>query len=189
MPTQHRQLAVPRRKASGNPSQAIVYLPEHEFRFTVAGREGEPDVRGDTSAKLAAATHNLPLAICSGCTKAQGEDEIDLRELKNGQARTFITIYSKLDTLLKKIKTVNTKNTLLREAYSASREETAALKAAVDNLMKKLDDTIAITARPPPDTMAPSTSMEEMTMQLSIIQNDIQDILEAVRNPPGKRKR
>jgi hypothetical protein len=31
--------------------------------------------------------------------------------------------------------------------------------------------------------------MEEMTMQLSVIQHDIQDILEVVRNPPGKRKR
>jgi hypothetical protein len=31
--------------------------------------------------------------------------------------------------------------------------------------------------------------MEEMTMQLTHVQHDIQDVLEAVRNPPGKRKR
>jgi hypothetical protein len=31
--------------------------------------------------------------------------------------------------------------------------------------------------------------MEEMTMQLSHVQHNIQDILEAVRNSPGKRKR
>jgi hypothetical protein len=30
--------------------------------------------------------------------------------------------------------------------------------------------------------------MEEMMMQLSHIQHNIQDILEAVCNPPGKRK-
>jgi hypothetical protein len=36
---------------------------------------------------------------------------------------------------------------------------------------------------------ASSTTMEEMTMQLSVVPNDIQDVLEAVRNPPGKRKR
>jgi hypothetical protein len=30
--------------------------------------------------------------------------------------------------------------------------------------------------------------MEEMMMQLSHVQHDIQDVLEAVRNPPGKRK-
>ncbi|KAI5812608.1 hypothetical protein BZA77DRAFT_359002 [Pyronema omphalodes] len=31
--------------------------------------------------------------------------------------------------------------------------------------------------------------MEEMTMQLSVVQHDIQDVLDAVRNTPGKRKR
>jgi hypothetical protein len=37
--------------------------------------------------------------------------------------------------------------------------------------------------------MASSTTIEEMTMQLSIIQHDIQDVLDAVRKPPAKRKR
>jgi hypothetical protein len=37
--------------------------------------------------------------------------------------------------------------------------------------------------------MASSTTMEEMTMQLLVVQNDIQDVLAAVRNPPSKRKR
>jgi hypothetical protein len=69
-----------------------------------------------------------------------------------------------------------------------SREKTAALKAAVDNLMRKFNDYITISAPPWLDTIASSTSMEEMMMQLYIIQNDIQDILEAVHNPPGKRK-
>jgi hypothetical protein len=41
---------------------------------------------------------------------------------------------------------------------------------------------------PSPATAASSTMMEEMTMQLLVIQHDIQDVLEAVRNPPGKRK-
>jgi hypothetical protein len=30
--------------------------------------------------------------------------------------------------------------------------------------------------------------MEEMTMQLSHVQHDIQDVLDAIRDPPGKRK-
>jgi hypothetical protein len=30
--------------------------------------------------------------------------------------------------------------------------------------------------------------MEEMMIQLSQIEHDIQDILEAIHNPPGKRK-
>jgi predicted ATPase with chaperone activity len=82
-----------------------------------------------------------------------------------------------------------TKNTALWEAYCTSREETAALKTAVDALMKRIDETITTTAPPSPATATSSTTMEEMMMQLSVIQHDIQDVLEAVRNPPGKRKR
>jgi hypothetical protein len=188
MPAQHRQLAVLQCKASGNIFPAIADLPKYEVIFTVDRREGKPGIRGDTSTKLTMATYNLQLAICSSAMKVQSKDKIHLHNLKNGQAHTFITIYSKLDTLLRKIEIVNTENTLLYEAYSTSREETAALKAAVDNLTKKLNNTIIITAHPSLDTIAPSASMEEMMMQLSIIQNDIQDILEVVRNPPGKRK-
>jgi hypothetical protein len=77
----------------------------------------------------------------------------------------------------------------LHEAYCASREETAALKAAVDSLTQKIDKQHTIPAPPSPDMSASPTTMEEMTMQLSVVQHDIQDILEAVRNPPGKRKR
>jgi hypothetical protein len=66
--------------------------------------------------------------------------------------------------------------------------KTVALKAAVDRLTKRLDDNIISLALPPLEPMASSTTMEEMMMQLSVVQNDIQDILAAVRNPPGKRK-
>jgi hypothetical protein len=48
---------------------------------------------------------------------------------------------------------------------------------------------IVIPAPPPPDPVTSPSAMEEMTMQLSHVQHDIQDILDAVRNPPGKRKR
>jgi regulator of replication initiation timing len=109
--------------------------------------------------------------------------------LQTGQAPAFEAVFSKLDTLLEKIDAVSNENTALRAAYNSSKEETAALKAAVDTLTKKLDHNIAISAPPSPDTTASSTSMEEMTMQLSNVHNDIQDVLEAVRNPPGKRKR
>jgi hypothetical protein len=85
--------------------------------------------------------------------------------------------------------TVLNDNTELREAYDASWAETAALKAAVDTLTQKFDEQIATPAPPSPDLTASSTTMEEMTMQLSVVQQDIQDVLEAVRNHPGKRKR
>jgi uncharacterized protein (DUF4415 family) len=94
-----------------------------------------------------------------------------------------------MDILLQKMHATWTENTALREAYCASREETAALKAPVDTLMKKLDATIAISAPSSPETATSPTTMEEMTMQLTHIQYDIQDVLDAVRNPPGKRKR
>jgi uncharacterized coiled-coil DUF342 family protein len=91
--------------------------------------------------------------------------------------------------LLQKIDAAWTENTALREAYRASSQETAAVKAAMDTLTKKLDETIAVSAPPSPETVTSSTTMEEMTMQLSYVQNDIQDVLEAIRNPPGKTKR
>jgi hypothetical protein len=73
-------------------------------------------------------------------------------------------VYNSFDNLLQKMDTAWTENTALCEAYRASREETAALKAAVDALTKRIDETIATTAPPSPDTMTSSTMMEEMTM-------------------------
>jgi hypothetical protein len=90
---------------------------------------------------------------------------------------------------LQRMEAVLNQNTALHIAYDASREEPAALKAAVDTLTWKFNEQIAIPAPPSPNLTASSTMMEEMTMQLSVVQHDIQDILEAVRNPPGKRKR
>jgi hypothetical protein len=81
-----------------------------------------------------------------------------------------------------------TKNTALCKAYCASREGTAALKATVDTLMKKINENITMTVPPLPETSTSSNAMEEMTMPLAHIQHDIEDILDAIRNPPGKRK-
>jgi regulator of replication initiation timing len=75
--------------------------------------------------------------------------------------------------LLQKMDATWTENTALREAYHASMEETAALKAAVDTLRKKLDENIATTTPPSPETATSSSAMEEMTMQLSHVQHDI----------------
>jgi hypothetical protein len=47
----------------------------------------------------------------------------------------------------------------------ASKQETAALKAAVDTLSRKIDEQIAIPARPSPDLSTSPTTMEEMMMQ------------------------
>jgi regulator of replication initiation timing len=101
----------------------------------------------------------------------------------------FPTVLDKLDNLTRKVHNIALEEVALHKAYSQSIAETAALKATVDTLTKQLDEHIVFPAHPLPDPTASSTTMEEMTMQLSVDQNDIQDVLEAVRKPPGKRKR
>jgi DNA repair exonuclease SbcCD ATPase subunit len=89
------------------------------------------------------------VAISEGETNAHDDDRTRTDD-------RFAAIESKMDVLLQKMDATWTENTALREAYRASREETAALKAAVDTLTKKLDETIAISPplhrkqRPPP---------------------------------------
>jgi 3-methyladenine DNA glycosylase/8-oxoguanine DNA glycosylase len=104
------------------------------------------------------------------------------------QQQQFAVLNSKVDSLLQKTDTAWTENTILRAAYHASREETALLKAAMDTLVRKLNEKTTISASPSPETVNTSTAMQETIMQLSHIQNDIQDVLNAIRNPPGKRK-
>jgi hypothetical protein len=77
---------------------------------------------------------------------------------------------------------------MLCKAYCISRDETAALKAAVDALIKILNENITTTVPPLPETTTSSNMMEEMMMQLTHVQHNIQDILDAIHNPPGKRK-
>jgi hypothetical protein len=121
------------------------------------------------------------MAISDGETMAYEDD----RALSDDY---FKVLESRMDSLLHKMDVTWTENTVLCEAYCTSREETAMLKAAVDTLTKKLNENIAISTPPSPGTMTSPTAMEEMTMHLSHIQNDIQDVLDTVRNPPGKRK-
>jgi regulator of replication initiation timing len=100
----------------------------------------------------------------------------------------FQTVFDKLDTLTKKVDKMAVEEVALRKAYNKSIAETAALKATVDTLTKQLDERIVIPAPPVPEPATSPSAMEEMTMQLSHVQHDIQDVLHAVRNPPGKRK-
>jgi regulator of replication initiation timing len=109
--------------------------------------------------------------------------------LQTNQHRLFDDVNSKMDNLLQKMDAAWIENSALREAYHASREETAALKAAVVTLMKKLDENTVISTPPSLETMASSTTIEEMMMQLSNVQHNLQDVLDTIRNPPGKRKR
>jgi hypothetical protein len=101
----------------------------------------------------------------------------------------FQTVFDKLDNLTRKVDKMALEEVALRKAYRQSTAETAALKATVDTLTKQVDKHIVFPALPLPDPTTSPSAMEEMTMQLSHVQHDIQDIRDAIRNPPGKRKR
>jgi DNA repair exonuclease SbcCD ATPase subunit len=100
----------------------------------------------------------------------------------------FQVVVNKLDNLTKKVDKMALEEVALHKAYRQSTTETAALKATVDTLTKQLDKRNVILASPLPDLAASTSAMEEMTVQLSHVQHDIQDVLAAVRNPSSKRK-
>jgi hypothetical protein len=102
---------------------------------------------------------------------------------------TFQTVLDKLDNLTRQVDKMAMEEVALHKAYCQSTAETAALKATVDTLMKQLDEYIIIPAPPLPDPATSPSAMEEITVQLSHVQHNIQDILAAIRNPPGKIKR
>jgi hypothetical protein len=101
----------------------------------------------------------------------------------------FQTVFDKLNNLTRKVDKMALEEVALCTAYRQSTTETAALKATVNTLTKQLDEHIVFPALPLPDPATSPSAMEEMMMQLSHVQHDIQDVLAAVRNPPGKRKR
>jgi hypothetical protein len=95
-----------------------------------------------------------------------------------------------LKTLLQQTDAYNRTNEALLEAQHASRTETTLLRAEIETLTQKLKD---YTGTPPPPSPAIPTSspsaVEEMSLQLYGVQQGIEDILDVVRNPVGKRKR
>jgi regulator of replication initiation timing len=108
--------------------------------------------------------------------------------IRDKMESAFQTVFDKLNNLTRQVDKMALEEVALCKAYCQSTAETAALKATVNTLTKQLDKHIVFPVLPLLDPMTSSTTMEEMMMQLSVVQNDIQDVLEAIRNPPGKRK-
>jgi outer membrane protein TolC len=198
----HRQLHAPSPKASGNAYQALVDPPHDGKSLSFDGGDERTDGYANNTVVNAnpcdsgppTSTHSQDIVLqCIGQNILHLEIQIQARATRMESALAAASeenarLNSKMDSLLQKVNAAWTKNTALREAYRTSREETAALKAAVDTLTKKLDENIATMVPPSLETVTSSTAMEEMTMQLSNVQHDIQDVLDAIRNPPGKRK-
>jgi hypothetical protein len=186
MPPKHRQLHAPHPKASGNAFQALVDPPNDGNHFSFDGGDEQTDENDDNTIVIANLCESIEMQHKNEKRLYKIEERVI--GLGNNQYQHFDGVNSKMDNLLQKMDAAWTENTMLHKAYHASREETAALKAAVDALTQKLEENTVISAPPSPGTMASSTTMEEMTMQLFHVQHDVQDVLDAVRNPPGKRK-
>jgi hypothetical protein len=213
MPPKHPQLRAPRPKPAGNTYNSLVDLPDDGTGSIIDGRDGKADATDNNSAvnasQCVSATAASPEQLLDDAAQLvqitslyttvvtstrdyiqKTSDDmhdllIEMDDRANARLEPF---YNILEGLLQGMDTVLNDNTELRAAYDASRAEPAALKAAVDTLTQIFDEQIATLAPPSPDLKASSTTMEEMMMQLSIVHHDIQDVLEAIRNPPGKRK-
>jgi septation ring formation regulator EzrA len=114
--------------------------------------------------------------------KKNCDDIHDLVINNNNNTWRFIAmllepLYNCFQNIFQKMDIVLSENSELHTAYNTSKTETAALKAAVDTLTYKHDEYTTISAPPLPEITASSNTMEEMTMQLSVIQHDIQDVL------------
>jgi hypothetical protein len=219
MPPKPRQLRAAWPKQSGNAFQALVDLPDNGSDSTFDGRDGIVDGTDDNTVVIANPHDSGLLASKQLQHNEWVEDNIvllskqindsDMMHYKNQQhlynikerviglsesqhqlfEDAFQAVVNKLDNLIRKVDKMALEEVALRKAYSQSTVETAALKATIATLTKQLDKHIVFLALPLPDLVTSPSAIEEMTMQLSHVQHDIQDILEAVRNPPGKRKR
>jgi hypothetical protein len=215
MPPKPRQLRAPWPKQSGNAFQALVDLPEDGSDSTFDGRDGIVDGTDDNTVVIVNPCDSAPPAsqqlqhnewveeniaeLSQQINELHYKNETCLYNieervigLSNSQHQlfedAFQVVVDKLDNLMKQVDKMALEEVALRKAYRQSTAETAALKATVDMLMKQLNECIVIPASPLPDPAASPSAMEEMTVQLSHVQHDIQDVLAAVRNPPGKRK-
>jgi uncharacterized membrane protein YheB (UPF0754 family) len=82
--------------------------------------------------------------------------------IRDEMESTFQTVFDKLNTLTQKVDKMVLEEVALHKAYCKSTAKTAALKAAVDTLMKQLDEYIITLALPHPHPATSPPAMEEM---------------------------
>jgi hypothetical protein len=110
-------------------------------------------------------------------------------DMQRAHEKCLLAMESKLDDVLQQSDVTRRINNELLEAYHALREENTLLKAAVEELMRKIIEQASPPTPPSLDIANDSSTREEMSLQLFDVQHDIRDVLEVVRNPAGKRKR
>jgi hypothetical protein len=86
--------------------------------------------------------NHFQYSAASLCAVEQANIEIQRRltTFEDNVYNSFHAVFGRLDSLLTKMDTVVNENTVLRAAYDAAKQETAALTATVDTLSRKIDE-------------------------------------------------
>jgi regulator of replication initiation timing len=101
----------------------------------------------------------------------------------------LLTMESHLDHLLQQLDATKCINNELVEAYHALHEQNTHLKAMIKDIMSKItEQTMTPTPRSLDITRNHHSAMQEISLQLFDIQCNVQDVLDMVCNPMGKRK-
>ncbi|KAI5814588.1 hypothetical protein BZA77DRAFT_356374 [Pyronema omphalodes] len=209
MSPKQRQNNTQRSKRSENAYNVLADLPHDGSNSTFDGRDGivdevdgnsageplqnvvlagSPVPAASTDQQQATTTRSLALSLL-GVNQDNKETHRRFGTVEEKMYDISDHINDRFDAGLAKLNDLHGENAKLCTAYHSTQAETAALKAAVAALTKRIDEQQQVISAPPsPHLTASSSAMEEMTMQLSVVQHDIQDVLDAVRNPPGKRK-
>jgi hypothetical protein len=102
--------------------------------------------------------------------------------------KCLLRMESKLDDVLQQSDATKCVNDELLEAYHVSREENTLQKAAIEELMRTIMEQTSPATPLSLDIANNPSARQEMSLQLYDVQRDIQDMLEVVCNPAGKRK-
>jgi hypothetical protein len=110
-------------------------------------------------------------------------------EVQRADHKHLLCTENKPEGLLQSMETIKRGNDKIMVAYYALHNENTVLKTAIEDLTQQIMNQTVMPSPPSPTTdITTSSTMEEMTLQILDVQRDIQDMLDAVGNPTGKRK-
>jgi hypothetical protein len=94
-------------------------------------------------------------------------------DTQRAHEKPLLVMESKLDDVLQQSHATKRVNNELLEAYHASREENTLLKAAIEELTRKIMEQTLLPTPPSPDIANNPSTREEMSLQLFDVQDDI----------------